>query len=94
MAELLIGHMTNRINGRERVYVIIRCSHGDPDAPREFITEHSEYDRLERSQRGSVIAEAIAKHRHNVWVDHGVRCTCPSPRGFHVDHSYLAEGEA
>lgn len=87
-----IGHLVNRSGGRERVYVILRCVHGDEDAPKEYLTEHYEYDRLSISQRGEVIDEAIRKHRSNLLVEHGVRCDCKTPAGFTVGGQYRAEG--
>lgn len=87
-----IGHLTNRSGGRERVYVILRCVHGEEDAPREYITEHYEYDRLDLDQRGSVIEEAVTKHRENLLAEHRVRCDCQPPAGFTIAGPYRAAG--
>jgi len=87
-----VGHMTNRTGGRERVYVVIRCVHGTEDAPQEYISEHSDYDRLDMALRGEVIDTAIGEHRQALREEHSVECDCRMPKGFIVSGRYLAEG--
>jgi hypothetical protein len=93
-SEFEVGHMRNRSGGRERVYVILRCVHGDEDAPKEFLTEHSEYERLHISQRGSVLDEAVHKHREALRDEHGVTCDCILPPEFTVEGAYRARGRS
>lgn len=87
-----IGHGTNRSGGRQRTFVIIRCVHGTEDAPKEYLSQHDDYDRLEMSQRAEVIDTAIRDHRENLQREHGVRCDCTVPDDFRVNGQYLAGG--
>jgi len=81
MSELILGHHTTLVGGREVVIILASCQHDD----QWYDSRHEERGVLHIDSRAEVIKQVIKEHRENL-LEKGVVCECV-PGSFHVERS-------